>query len=373
MNDFYRAPLICPISVNHVQTAAASKNGFLEFDFILTTSGTNQNGQTFLDEDLRRPEVYNYVIGQPIDCDHLEGFLNVRGEIQTAVYCPETASFPSCIRCKGVIFEFIGGHFAEVAELVRLGAGKWAAVSMEAIPRPLRKIGGTRKVIIHDPMFIGAGLVRRPGNKLSQIENLEGEVVPQHIQPTDRTPDHRLVARQMYRLDGGDIAVAAIPPKAIGVASVAVILGGDKILMGRRRDNGKWTMPGGHLDPGETPTAGAQRELKEEAGLWVPGWEFQKLAVEDVDCEDGVRRRIFAFRVDIPQQLTASIHGDPDKEISQWSWIPFSKIPPAESLHSPKNVVLKALGLQTGAQSINSIAQITSEGMRLLTAKRVIR
>ncbi len=43
-----------------------------------------------------------------------------------------------------------------------------------------------------------------------------------------------------------------------------------KILMGQRKGSheaGKWSIPGGHLDPGETPFEGIFRELREEAGI----------------------------------------------------------------------------------------------------------
>ena len=186
--------LLCPVTINPIQTAALTNTGMLEFEFVLTTVGTNENGQTFLDEDLRRPEVYNYVINQALDCDHLLGFKEVCGEIVDAWYCPETPRFPACIRCKGVIFAYLGGHFQQVAELLQLGAGKWAAVSMEAVPRPLRSVMGTKKVIVHNPLFFGAGLVRRPGNKFSQVEDIGGKSIPQYFQPTDRTEDKRMVA-----------------------------------------------------------------------------------------------------------------------------------------------------------------------------------
>lgn len=39
------------------------------------------------------------------------------------------------------------------------------------------------------------------------------------------------------------------------------------ILLGRRSDNGMWSSPGGHVDPGENFEEAARRELKEESGL----------------------------------------------------------------------------------------------------------
>lgn len=42
------------------------------------------------------------------------------------------------------------------------------------------------------------------------------------------------------------------------------------ILMVERKDGHGWALPGGHVDPGETPLDAAMRELEEETGLAVP-------------------------------------------------------------------------------------------------------
>jgi ADP-ribose pyrophosphatase YjhB (NUDIX family) len=52
-----------------------------------------------------------------------------------------------------------------------------------------------------------------------------------------------------------------------GVA--AVILTADGVLLQRRDDNGKWGLPGGGVEPGESVTAAIVREVREETGLDV--------------------------------------------------------------------------------------------------------
>ncbi|MGB1840945.1 MAG: NUDIX domain-containing protein, partial [Longimicrobiales bacterium] len=60
--------------------------------------------------------------------------------------------------------------------------------------------------------------------------------------------------------------------KSIRVVA-AVLRRGDALLVGRRpeskRHGGMWEFPGGKIDPGETPTDTARRELAEELELKV--------------------------------------------------------------------------------------------------------
>ncbi len=52
-----------------------------------------------------------------------------------------------------------------------------------------------------------------------------------------------------------------------GVA--AVIFEGERVLLQRRDDNGRWGLPGGGVDPGESVRAAIVREVHEETGLDV--------------------------------------------------------------------------------------------------------
>jgi 8-oxo-dGTP diphosphatase len=52
-------------------------------------------------------------------------------------------------------------------------------------------------------------------------------------------------------------------------ASVVIVLQEDRVLLVRRCDVPVWVLPGGGIDPGETPEDAAVREVKEESGLTV--------------------------------------------------------------------------------------------------------
>jgi len=59
------------------------------------------------------------------------------------------------------------------------------------------------------------------------------------------------------------------PNRLVPAASAVVIDDRGRVLLGKRADNGLWTIPGGAMDPGETIAATAIRETKEETGIDV--------------------------------------------------------------------------------------------------------
>jgi ADP-ribose pyrophosphatase YjhB (NUDIX family) len=52
-----------------------------------------------------------------------------------------------------------------------------------------------------------------------------------------------------------------------GVA--AVIFEGERVLLQRRDDNGRWGLPGGGVEPGESVRDAIVREVREETGLEI--------------------------------------------------------------------------------------------------------
>jgi len=58
----------------------------------------------------------------------------------------------------------------------------------------------------------------------------------------------------------------------VGCSAAVLDPTGTRILLVRRADNGRWAVPGGYMEPGETFTETCSREVLEETGLRVcPG------------------------------------------------------------------------------------------------------
>lgn len=126
------------------------------------------------------------------------------------------------------------------------------------------------------------------------------------------------------------------------VASVAVFSEEGLLLFGKRADNNKWSLPGGHFEPGEYPTQAAIRELWEEAKL-VPLKDIEFLGDGKVP---GANVHVFSFKVHVDKEPDSGL--DPDEEFSEFKWVNPDRIPTeiTDNLHSPKNVTLQLLGLQ---------------------------
>lgn len=130
-----------------------------------------------------------------------------------------------------------------------------------------------------------------------------------------------------------------------GTTTVAVLCG-YSLMMGKRRDNGKWTLPGGGLNPGESAIIGAIRELREEAGIAAAS--LTSLGSKIVEGRSGRKVEVHCFALHCTSRPPTRTHQDPDQEVDQWDWIDITNGLPDDvknNLQSPKNLLFQKLGL----------------------------
>jgi 8-oxo-dGTP pyrophosphatase MutT (NUDIX family) len=131
-------------------------------------------------------------------------------------------------------------------------------------------------------------------------------------------------------------------------STVAVMHDG-RMLMGQRRDSGLWTLPGGGVKPGEDPHHGAIRELFEETG--IRSSKMKHLGSQGVVGRSGRPINVHMYQLDLHTEPVTHGYNDPDHEVAEWKWVDITEhgLPEfvSKNLHTPKNVMLKRLGLQS--------------------------
>jgi ADP-ribose pyrophosphatase YjhB (NUDIX family) len=114
---------------------------------------------------------------------------------------------------------------------------------------------------------------------------------------------------------------SAVRP-VVAVGGVAVVDGA--LLLVRRAKHpqaGRWTIPGGHVEPGETLASAVEREMLEETGLRVScaaflGW-VERLG-------PGYHFVILDFTVTVPADATAAVAGG---DAAAVAWVPVADVP----------------------------------------------
>ena len=83
----------------------------------------------------------------------------------------------------------------------------------------------------------------------------------------------------------------------VELTTLCLIYKGGKILLQNRvkKDWQGWTLPGGHIEPGESIVDAVRREMKEETGLTVHSVELR--GVKQFPIDEG-RYIVFLFRTD---------------------------------------------------------------------------
>jgi 8-oxo-dGTP diphosphatase len=111
------------------------------------------------------------------------------------------------------------------------------------------------------------------------------------------------------------------PRVGIGV----IVLRDDKILIGKRRGShgaGRWALPGGHLEWGESFEDCARRELFEETGLSLTDLAFA-YATNDVMPDEG-KHYVTIF---VTARASGEVALKEPHKCERWEWARWDELP----------------------------------------------
>ena len=129
------------------------------------------------------------------------------------------------------------------------------------------------------------------------------------------------------------------PVPAVSIA----VFKGDTVLLAKRGKGqlkGIWSLPGGHIEPGEKASAAARRELKEETG--VTARQVKHLACHDVILRDGSGLLTAHYVLNVYYGKWKSGRARAASDSTDVRWVPTEFLTQYTLTPGAKNLILKA-------------------------------
>ena len=144
------------------------------------------------------------------------------------------------------------------------------------------------------------------GHSPEGIKALGGKA---HVHEWDEATKGKKLPEHVHKSESKDVDIA-----------VVVLKDGNFILVGKRRRNKKWGLPGGRNEgKGESNEACALRELEEEAGIKLKPEDLSLEGVREIKA-GGENKRVYVYTAKFPGGEPTT-KNDPDEEFTKWRWM----------------------------------------------------
>lgn len=151
--------------------------------------------------------------------------------------------------------------------------------------------------------------------------------------------------------------------------NIAAVILRDKnfILVGKRRKNDKWGLPGGRFEEGESKEEVALRELKEETGIKLKASDLTYEGKKTVEGSDEIKS-IYVFSAKHPGGEPTG-KNDPDREFTDWEWARCENgMLPAkildDKMNKPASAAFEKMGLTKSDDQIQNLIDKLEKGKK---------
>jgi 8-oxo-dGTP pyrophosphatase MutT (NUDIX family) len=130
----------------------------------------------------------------------------------------------------------------------------------------------------------------------------------------------------------------------------------DLYLYGRRRDNFRWTIPGGHCEKEETPLQGAVREALEEVGIHLTPDQLTHVDSVQINVDTPRHCDVHLFKAVAPPGVVLDISNDPDSEFQELRYLdPRTIAEQDRHVAADRDLLLRHINQQDAELGVNEL------------------
>lgn len=196
---------------------------------------------------------------------------------------------------------------------------------MSAEYEPLRVMSSEQQETVKDSKFTRLLQARQSG-EISNEEFRQGvnkeDLLPVTLEEDEFYDENK----QAMSVENSKKTISNAKRPEKFVSSVAIVTEDGYILNGHRKDTGRWTFPGGHLEQNESPHKAAMRECKEECGINLQEHNLKLMGTNITQNSHGETIKVFSYRAVLESKIMPKTTEDPDGEVSTWEWQTLDKL-----------------------------------------------